>query len=164
MTSDIKSINSGQYISSLLKETGGSSGMEVDGSITPVPFFFTAPGNMLLGRIHFYLEGNMNFSAITFANLAALTNGAQLLVGGVEIDNFKDNTDLLLSSDIIGPVGRVFASEQRSLAWIWTFHECIGGADGILLAAGAKVEMIIRDDLSTLAIFRTKIQGALIGD
>ena len=142
----------------------GSNDMGVDGSDPSVSFSYAPPAGKILvaGRMIFYLEmSGLGFDSVKFGNITALTNGVSIQADGIEIQNWKDNVDIVTSMyDSEGYAA--FAKTENSIAGRWTFTKAAAGSfKGIRIASS--FAMIIQDDLSAAGIiFRAKIHGILI--
>lgn len=142
---------------------GESNDMGVDGSETPVAFSYTVPAGKVfeLGRMLIYAEAGTAFDSTKWFNLTALTNGVDIVVDGVTIDNWKDNIDALTNMFDLSSAGVIFGKSTRTMAGRWTYTR---GTEGqpLRVTAGNTVDAIINDDLSPAGIiFRIKIQGEL---
>lgn len=145
-------------------ENGGNNDMGINGSVVPVSFTVSPPAgkDLLEVRILIYMEAGGNFSSTNFMNLAALSNGVRISVGGVEIGNWKDNIDVALEQFDLSNAGIAFSNERRSLTGRWTQSRGTGGKL-LRVVSGEVAEFLIRDDLSAAGIiFRAKLQGRLV--
>lgn len=146
-------------IASLRFKDVANDNMNVNGSVTPVVFTATVPEGYRLNayRVLFYIEGTTNFDSILFGNLPKLTNGVLF-----ELDNasvlFQDNLDIVLRTHRFFSV-EAFSKLTRQINGAWALDETSGG-DGIYLHSSPKIT--IRDNLSTLTLFKCEIQGELI--
>jgi hypothetical protein len=149
------------FISSYL-ENASSNDMAVDGSSTAVTFSYAPPATkkLVAGRIILYVSGATPFSDVKFADLTALTNGVSVHLNDTEIENWKDNADMVTT--FYDADGRVaFTNADRNIAGRWTFTRATGAvADGLQVTSSFKA--IVQDDLTGLSVFRIKIQGVLI--
>ncbi len=141
---------------------GGSNNMAVNGAAEPVEFVFSVPKNrrLTVGRIFIYIEGAAPFDSEKFGNLTALTNGLLIENNGSVLENWKDNVDIVTSM-FDTEEGRAFAQSGRVLRCRWTFSKSSGDAIGLVLRALQFFKTTVRDDLSSLALLRIKLQGTL---
>ena len=149
------------FVSSYLTTVAGSNDMAVDGS-TPVTFSYrVSPGTHLIsGRLLIYLETATAMDSIEFGDLAVLANGVSIKIDGLEISNWKDNIDMLTDLFDLVEAGAAFGKATKTLVGRWTFWKA--HADMAGLEANSSVSVVVRDNLSTLAIFRIKVQGGLV--
>jgi hypothetical protein len=133
--------------------------MNVNGSITPVSFKAVPPvgKRWKIQRVLVYLEGNNPFGANTFGDLPALVNGTDNKLNGISVTNWKTNRDMALEMyDLSSP--KILAKEDRSFSGRWSFDRAFG--NGVMIdAENNGVEIIIRDDLSSLHSFYIVAQG-----
>ena len=142
---------------------GGSNDMGIDGT-TPVSFTYTPPSgkDLILGRVMIYYSAASAFSEEKFANQTALANGVEMNLGGVTIETWKDNIDVITAMFDLNNVGKTFTKEDKSLAGRWSFYKVSGNTHGMDIINGQTVEIKIQDNLSNLTYFRAKIQGLLM--
>jgi hypothetical protein len=133
--------------------------MNVNGSVTPQVFTAAVPaGKRLIGyRVLFYIEGSTAFDSILFGNLPKLTNGVLFSLDAASVV-FQDNLDILLRAHRVFGV-EAFSKLTRQINGAWALDDVTGG-DGIFLANSPTIT--IRDNLSTLTLFKVEIQGELI--
>lgn len=155
-------INPIDYFSKYLRNVG-SNDMGIDGSGGDVTFSTGPPvgKNLEVARMMVYMEAGGNFTSTNFMNLAALTNGVQIIADGTVLTNWQDNIDIAEDMFDLSNAGTAFSNERRSLTGRWTFTRGTG-RESFLLPDGSTFDAIVRDDLSDASIiFRIKIQGQL---
>lgn len=153
------------YVANVINENllfGGSPDMNVDGS-TPKSFQAKPASGEIwhIARMFVYFSSSVAFAEDKFANLTALTNGVSLKIDGVEIANWKDNVDVLLSMfDADGK--EVYTKKDKSIAGRMSFSRFMeGNKDGITTTDSVNgIELVVQDNLLTLDIFRSCIQGS----
>lgn len=157
-----KALPVGGFVNAFLSEAG-SDAMNVDGSVTPVIFNYSnTPEEVIVGKIIFYIEGNMVFSSVNFAGLTALPNGVLIECAGIQLANWKDNVDIISSAPIIGGAAEVFGIGTKGINGTWSLDETIKAIGGLYLPPGETLAVKIRDDLSNLNVFRMCVQGVKI--
>lgn len=146
-----------QVVNVSLDNNVSGTGLNVNGSITPVSFTAKpATGKMwIIGNIVGYLEGTTAFSAELFANLPALTNGIIIKVNGVQVALIKTNRDLVLLMDTVN-APTALAKLDKSLTGKWNFTEAFGKP---ILIGASGIEFIVQDDLSTVVSFSVNTRG-----
>ena len=151
-----------QYFSEFLREPGGSENMGVNGSVTPVEFTYMVPANKILLLRRSFIEltdGNNPFGSQDFGALGALSNGVLIEIvkeNGliVELENWKKNVDISSTMfDFENPF------KDGSYVGRWTYERDVG--DFITLNPGDTYRMTIRDNLSGVDNFTTKLKGKL---
>lgn len=132
--------------------------MNVNGSVTPQIFTATVPEGFkfIAHRVLFYVEGATAFDSILFGNLPKLANGVLFSLDDAAVV-FQDNLDIVLRTHRFFGV-EAFSKLTRQINGAWALDEVTGG-DGILLNSSPTIT--IRDNLSTLSIFKVEIQGEL---
>lgn len=135
---------------------GGNNALNVDGSGTPQLFTFEPSQPFYFSRLLLYIEGSTNFSSTEFANIAALTNGVLLESDDTTLENWQDNVDLVTTFYDANGYSSL-NNANRSIAGRWTFRNLTPNNDSIVINNYFRVT--IRDNLSTLSIFRMKVQG-----
>lgn len=140
---------------------GGSNDMAVDGT-TPVTFSYTPPAgkDFKLHRMMLYLETSTAMDSIEFGNISVLSNGVQINVAGENLTTWKDNIDMLADMFDLDQAGEAFGKVTRTLSGRWTFAKDVTGK-ALLIPDGQSFDVVIRDNLSTLSIFRLKVKGLL---
>ncbi len=137
-----------------------SEDLNVNGSSTPVFFFATPPEGKywMIARIMIYFSAGTAFAEEKFGNLTALTNGIQLMVDNNEVVVWKDNIDIQTSMfDADGK--EVYTKKDKSISGRMSFHK-LGHHNGIQVKETAfGIGLNIRDNLSTLDMFRARVQG-----
>ena len=114
----------------------------VNGSVTPVDFSYISTAKItLISHLHLYLTSTVVFTDITFGGGAALANGLQFLVDGVEFLNAKNNRDLVLIGD--GRSHPYLAQDSKQLIshFLWSPLR--------LIPRGGKLTMKVRDNIAT---------------
>jgi hypothetical protein len=132
----------------------------VNGSITPYKFTASPPANKywMVTRILIYISDDAAFSEGQFGGLGyALTNGLQLLIDGVEIENWYTNEDVIVS--MFDVKSETFLGKQdRSIQCRWTFAKAEGEPRyGFKIIDG--ITFNVRDNLSGLTHAHAKVQG-----
>lgn len=132
--------------------------MNVNGSVTPQVFTASVPAGykFIAYRVLFYIEGATAFDSILFGNLPKLTNGILFELDEAQVV-FQDNLDIVLRTHRFFGV-EAFSKLTRQINGAWALDEVTGG-DGIILQGSPTIT--IRDNLSTLTIFKVEIQGEL---
>ena len=157
-----------QLLFKFLKNAAGSRDMNVDGSSTPVPFYYEVPAgrNAEVSRVNFtVVDGAMGYGE--FGGLgAALTNGLKVEIhnsSGVTLFDFLDGFTVKVNEDFDGLAGidtviHPVAGDD-SMPVRWTISRAIPRAHGLVLDAGQRIAITVQDDLSNLTKFRAMIQG-----
>lgn len=155
---DLKAIPS-SHIASIRFKNVANDNMNVNGSVTPVVFTAEVPAGyrLIAYRVLFYLEGTTAFDSILFGNLTKLTNGVLFSLDASQII-FYDNLDIVMHTHRVFGV-EAFSKLARQINGVWALEEMTGG-DGILLQGSPTIT--IRDNLSTLTLFKVEIQGELV--
>lgn len=140
---------------------GGSNDMGIDGT-TPVTFSYAPPSgkNLRANRAIMYMESSGAMDSTKFGDLTALTNGVQIKADSEVLANWQDNVDILTNMFDLTPAGETFGKLTRTLVGRWTFTKDTSGL-GLLVPDGQSFDMVIRDNLAALLIFRMKIKGVL---
>lgn len=144
---------------------GSTIDMAVDGSSTAVTYGYTVGGfqKLLLTRGMLVIEdSNVAFSPGNFGAIAgALANGVEISYttkakGKITIDIWKTNRQI---RDTMFDFDQTFKSDGVYTGR-WTFSKDLS-SQGILLHAGDKFEIKIRDNLAGLDYLSFKLKGAL---
>ena len=149
------------YINTYLLNAG-SEDMGVDGSDPAVEFSYTADGDSSIGRLMLFMESAGNMDSIKFGDLAALANGVTIVCDGTTIGTWKDNIDTQTTMFDYVNAGKAFGKEGKVLTGRWTFYKADDDLRGMALDDGAVFKAVVNDDLSGLAVFRIRIQGAVL--
>jgi len=144
------------YNSPYLLNTG-SQDMNVNGSVTPVVFSYTALNEVETWQRSFIdlQDGIQDFQPTQFGALSALINGVQVAVikNGVEtvIETWRTNMDISMTMFD-------FQSNYKAGAYIgrWTITSDMGTP--ITLFKGDSIIIRINDNLSTLDAFRFRLK------
>ncbi len=151
-----------------LVDENGSPDLNVNGSVTPVEFVYTAPQTVKINRVNFVAYNDAREEVLGFFSLSVLTNGLWIVhrrraaQGSGIIENFgtglvpiRTHADFSALAGIDVEVTTVGGIESR-FAVRWTL-----GNAGIPLAMqfGEQLVVTVRDDLSTLNSFRIQAQG-----
>lgn len=152
-------------INAYLRESGGSGDMTVDGSETPVTFFYENADRVLsVHRMLGLIQDVGAFAAAGYGALSALSNG----IGFDYVKETGERIDLLAGRPIVTNAGWGAmcydvqylefgnGSSDNYILVRWTFTN--SGTE-IVLDDGDRLEMIINDDLSGLVHHRWQIQG-----
>lgn len=151
--------------------TGDSVEMNVNGSIVPRIFRWTARDDAYLGRLHFaviddsptVIDGFFSLPALTEGLLVSIfnpENDVQLNFGGTVVGTgIRTSAEFGLLAGVDVDVAS-FANTSRHIVR-WTLSEAFGGAL-LFVPKGQSLRVIIRDDLSGLAFFNTMVQGAYV--
>jgi len=156
--------------SKFLKTSGGSMDMIVDGSSTPVEFFFKPEINeiLYLAAISLHIQ-DKSVTADAYGGLAALNNGstlqikkdAILLFDFLDGDPFKNNGDLNkhgadVNPSFSGAGVSGFAGATINTRFINDRHTIIDGTNG------ERIHFTINDALAGLDAHTVKISGGLV--
>ncbi len=158
----------GSYVSEYLRnltESALPNDMAVDSSTSfgPDTYSYLPTKDFLLGRMMVWLQDGTAFAAGEFGALGtALTDGVSIQIGGVEIENWKDNIDVLSTMYDASRAGEVLAIPTQVIHGRWTLYRASPAMDGIYVPAGVSVSAVVSDNLSALIAFRIKIQGILV--
>ncbi len=140
--------------------------MNVNGSTTPRTFMYTVPGNghlMLVGVNVVVMDTAV--SPDNFGNRAELGNGVLVDMcdeqGVTQID-VTDGSPVVRNADWAaidgGVLSRLPGATGELLAVRWTADPKID----VNLPGGWSFRMVVRDDLSSLALFRTFLKGRFV--
>ena len=147
-------------------ENGGSSGMNVNGSVTPVSYRWTCPAD------HFFMFQRFIFQIVDagldwnlFGGIAALTNGV--------VFSIYDSDDTILAQfpplKVNYEVSMVFGGGNAqirqgaalgNLIAIFNIPEQIGYV--LTLTEGQYVEAVIQDDLTALTHMDALVTGRMV--
>lgn len=160
--SDSSRIDPANHVSEYVLNSS-SNDMAVDGSSTPVTFSFTPPAgkDFELSRVILYLETSTAMDSIEFGNISALANGVQINADGETITNWQDNIDMLTDMFDLAQAGEAFGKVTRTLAGRWTFTRDVP-VKSLLIPDGQSFDVVIRDAIQTISIFRLKVKGELV--
>jgi len=156
---------------------GGSSDMLVDGSVTPVDFFVTAPqeADLYIIRLSFIIV-DQNMTLNQFGNIAALTNGVRLFytdeLGEVDIaESLQTNFDFIrLCSGLpgVGDGTSAFiafnvSGNSEGIIPVLDLKDTFGFRWGLELRNGSmqKVVLTIRDDITGIDAMNVIVYGFL---
>lgn len=139
---------------------GGSHEAVVDGSVTPVEFTFTPPGDapVLLSRMIVLLGDTGSLDTDAYGNGVALATGIEVEAGGLDLlagEPIKANLDWagychdIVFHDFGGSTTRYFTVR-------WTFS---ASGKQVRLDPGEEFVVRINDDLTGLAYHRFMVQG-----
>ncbi len=132
--------------------SGVSRDMNVDGSGLPVTFRAVMAEDYLVSGINLYLQDLTPFSALDFGNLAELANGCLFKIDGHTFAPLKTNLDIaFLMSE--ATTENYLAPSNRHLIGFRQLRP------RVIMRAGQNVEMIIRDKLDTIQVFRMAVRG-----
>lgn len=145
-------ISNGDIIWENLKTAGSSANMRIDGSLTPVSFYYTVPPGkqLLLTLFQFWMASTSTFIDETkFGSINALANGLQIKINNFEMAGccFKNMLDLINKSTILTSGGAI-SKEDKSLLMQIQFPKILNGLP-VVVEPGNKVEIIVQDDLDT---------------
>ena len=147
-------------------ENGGSSGMNVNGSVTPVSFRWTCPAD------HFFMFQRFIFQIVDnavdwdrFGGITALTNGVVFTI--------YDSDDTILAQfpplKVNYEVSMVFAggaanirqgNTQSNLVAIFNIPEQTGYV--LTITEGQYIEAVIQDDLTALTHMDALVTGRMV--
>jgi len=141
---------------------GVNESLNVNGSVTPVSFSAVPPAGKKwrVKRITGYIEGENPFSSEKFADLPALANGVVLKINGVEITRWKTNRNMVFDMGFI-ETPKALAKADRSLAGEFCFVKAFGEMLLVDSNTGG-IEIVVNDNLSTVANFKVKVQGVVV--
>lgn len=151
----------GLRVAEFLKESGGSSAVNVDGSVTPVTFSAAPPTGKkwFIHSITLVIEDtSINFKK--FGGIAALTNGIEIKAkeGGlaeVTLGTFKTNGDFhAFTTDI-----RLDSAATDFLTVNANIKQNTGTTLELADANSEILKVIVNDDLTTLDRFNVLIKG-----
>ena len=140
----------------------GNVNANVDGSVTPVTFKYTATQNVTIRRMIIGLEDNTRFTAEGYGGIPKLTNGVTLTVDradGREYRTFLQPPVKSLAQWAFYCYDITYTdwgSGNNFATACWTFKE--SGTD-IYLAAGDSIKVFINDDLTGLVAHNFVIEG-----
>lgn len=149
--------------------TSGAVDMNVDGSSTPVPYWFPVPtGKIALIRKMIVQVGDTGpLDADDFGGLAALTNGIHIkvldsgdntvldLLDGGSINSNSEWAEYLYDTRIDG-----YGAGDDFVSMEWDFSDFLDG--GLHLHEGEKLVLTVRDNLTTLSNFEAIVKGEWI--
>lgn len=161
---DISEVNQGNIVIQYLLNSG-SKNMNVDGSSSAVTFSAVPPAGKkwVISRLLIYFSTSQAFDETGFGSLAALTNGIDIVLDGVSILNWKDNIDI--NTSMFDADGKeLYTKKDKSLSGRFTFSRFTGMSGGVTVRSPSGFAMKIRDDLSSLTIFRARIEGVSFDD
>ena len=140
-----------------------SNDLTVDGSSSSVTFSVapTAGHDLEVSRIILYMESTLAMDSTEFGNLAALTNGVQIVANGEVLTTWQDNIDILCDMFDLSPAGEAFGKLTETLGGRWTFAKDTNGL-ALLIPEGQTFDVVVRDDLTNLVVFRVKVKGRLL--
>ena len=153
---------------SIRQDGTGTDNMSVNGSSTPVDFWYEVPAgfNFLWYRGMFVIEDSAKvFNATEFGPIPALANGVKGYIDTLKtsleitagIGALMTNADFARFAGVdVNPI-----ADGRGLAVRWTLS-AVGGGRPVLLQSGWKFRMEVNDNLSTISKINTTIQGFLI--
>ncbi len=132
--------------------------MNVDGSITPVNFDFTANQYCEVRRINFFIQDN-GIQPSNFGGLSELTNGIELKIPG-KLDflagfPIKTHRQFGLLAGINIDLASGPGDDVITVNW--------EREEDIHLEAGDKIRLTVKDNLSGLSKFYAMVQGNYLG-
>ncbi len=149
--SDVAQVFDGFFVEQNLV-SGVSRDLNVDGSGLPVTFRAVMEHDTLLSGIHLYLQDLTPFDALDFGNLAVLTNGCLFRIDGHTFAPLKTNLDIAFLMSETTTENYLAPTNRHLIA----FRQL---RPRVIMRAGQNVEMIIRDKLDTIQVFRMAIRG-----
>lgn len=145
---------------------GTNNDMAVDGSGAAVTYSAIPPvgKKWVVARLLLYFSsGAPAFVELGFANLASLTNGVQLALNGDVFLNWQDNIDINTSMfDADGKA--LYTKADQSMSGRFSFFKFSVSGAGPTVRAPNGFSAIVRDDLSSLTVFRMRIEGEEFDD
>jgi hypothetical protein len=156
------------YFSTLLDDSLGSPEMNVDGSVTPVPYTLTIPNGLgvSLHGIKLTLASFGNIKELDdFLDLPGLTVGVTIVIDSVspsrnpsiQPKSIKNNKDLMtLSQDY------VYKDDGLSSLNVFRFkHDFEPASIRLNQSAGDSLTLTISDNLIDLSLFRALVWGTI---
>lgn len=151
--------------------SSGSKDMAVDGSVTPVKFWFEAQSsdisqNPVIVRLIPYVRDNAALDPADFGGIGGgLTNGVKFYVtdeNDVQIVDLLDGLPIKTNAEWSRVmydvrIDRVGVGDD-CLSGRWTFAKFMTG-NGLHLSNGEKLVCEVQDDLSSLVDFSVTIEG-----
>lgn len=139
---------------------GTSPNLNVNGAVTPVVFSkIPAAGKSFhIARIILFIETESPILPNKLGDLLTLTNGISIIANGVEIDNWKDNEDIITSMYDVNR-GYDVSGNLTSFAARLSFTK-FDNVHGLLIddeTNGFQVK--VQDNLSGLTSLRIKMEG-----
>jgi hypothetical protein len=149
-----------------LANSAGSHDMNVDGSVTPVQFFYQCPANhrAFLYRVIVQIQ-DTGMTHITYGGLAALANGLAVDILDSSDTSINDFTggepiqDNATWRSLCYDANYETKGSLDSLAVRWVFSKDVGGP--VIMEAGDKFVMTVNDDLTGLTKHHAIIRGYL---
>lgn len=171
-TGDIRFIRPQKIVNEFLKDTAGSTNLNVDGSITPVEFTYTvpvypnAPPWVVSGLVFVIADGGIVL-ATKFAGInGGLANG--IVLGLREppgansssriLFNVKFNLDFALYTNE-GSIGLDLNQEGTGPDSFTAFISSFPGGYRLLCKPGTQLFLIVQDDLSSIDRFQCVSHG-----
>ena len=159
-TSDVTDPRKGSFINQPL-ENGGSSEINVDGSVTPVSFIAepNTNKNLIVYRLLLVME-DASMSWTKFGGLTALTNGVDIKVteDGTErdivTDPIKTNRDFVWNAYDV----EIDNATTSVLRMRWTFQRA-GTVLTLKDAQSDNIKIVVNDDLTGISYFKATAQG-----
>ena len=162
----IDGIDASQILDSYL-DNSSSIDMNIDGSVTPVPFDYVATTDVLIARSNIYII-DANPTPVQFGGIAALTNGLLIQVLDASLNalkTFSAQEPIVSNADFVGLAGTdvsfAIGAGTDSVAVRWTMNRMTGGP-GMILRAGHRFRVLVRDDLTGITTFHWTIQGRFL--
>ncbi|MHC4489928.1 MAG: hypothetical protein ACYSW7_12290 [Planctomycetota bacterium] len=144
---------------------GTNNDMAVDGSSSEVEFSAIPPAGKkwVVARLLLYFSTGTAFDELGFGNLAALTNGIQLSANGVSFVNWQDNIDI--NTTMFDADGKaLYTKDDKSMSGRFSFFKFASSGNGIVVRSPNGFSATVRDDLSSLTVFRMRIEGEQFDD
>lgn len=150
-----------------LRDASGSVDMNVDGSVTPVEFKFTAPVEedlllfgVTISLMDFYVYPN------EFGDMGELTNGVLFRVLDDQdqvVFDMCDGEPIVRNADFAAIDSGMFTTLAGAYASLlsvaWKAQE---DSEPLILPAGWSISLMVRDDLTPLDYFRALVKGRLV--
>lgn len=146
--------------------TSGSDLMNVDGSITPVDFWYTVPSGKLFLFHRLVLQivdGSVDWAG--FGGIAALTNGVLITIYDdqnnaiIALPALKENYEIAMQFGAGAAEIRPGAANSNLIA-VYDVHEQAGYVFGV--PAGWKFQVTIQDNLTAITHMDALVTGRLI--
>ena len=141
---------------------GGSSNMNVDGSVTSVVFEISPPTGEVwrIASWTLYIQDSGTFDASKWGNGLVLTNGIKpvLNIGGTDYDmlDFTIKTSGELSSVCDGLNHLSFGAGDEVITAEWNF---VGKGQYVRLTENDSIKLVVNDDLTGLTKQYSLIKG-----
>lgn len=161
--SDLGSAPSGMLDVRLLDSGGTLDGCNVDGSVTPQLRYYQVPANVVavIEEVHLILRDSAFIASTSFGAATALANGVELRMteqdGTTQLYDFLAGGTWKANREIVHLADSVSFPFTDTMVAIFKLRR--GDRTGVALAATQRVQLRIRDNLTSLDEFRVAIRG-----